>query len=114
MTKSPAEEELPILTDVLVAGQIPLPEPEISRGTPRSAEEWEAIEREMREAVLRGLHTRIDAALDQRVRDVIAHIQEPIMQELSNALRNGLNDTVRDVIHRAVSQEISRLRSSRT
>jgi hypothetical protein len=115
VTKLTPEDEFPILTDILVAGQIPLPEPErISGANTRSTEDWETLERDMREAVLRGLHTRIDAVLDQRVREAINSIQEPILAELGNALKNGLNDTVRDIVHRAVAQEISRLRSTRS
>jgi len=112
-------DEFPVLTDILVAGQIPIAMHTAS-GAGRSVEEkaptpvaWEALEADVYEKVLKSLQGRIEGVIDQRLRDTVAKLLDQALSGLSTELKLSVRDTLRDVVQRAVAQEISRIRASK-
>lgn len=77
------------------------------------AEQWERMEREVRERVLQQVLERIDFVLEQRVRDSLADVLQTAVESLASEIRGGLHNTVKEVITRAVSQEITKLQSTK-
>ncbi len=76
-------------------------------------EDWARLERALRERILRQLLARADASLEQRVRDSLADVLQGAVSNLANEIRGGLHASLEDLILRAVSQEITRLRSGK-
>jgi len=76
-------------------------------------EEWDRMEREIRERVLQQVLDRIDFVLEQRVRDSLADVLQTAVEGLAGEIKDGLHHTIKDVVTRAVAQEISRLQSSK-
>ncbi len=120
MSKGQADDDLPLLTEVILAGQIPLPDSayevvELQERAPTqqsvAPQQWEAVEKAVREAVLRGLHGRIDIALEQRIRANLNSMIERLLLGLASEVKAGLHETIRDTVHQAVAQEIARLRT---
>ncbi len=72
--------------------------------------DWQALELQVREAVLKQVLGRIDFVLEHRVRDNLADVLQIAVTNLSNEIRSGLEKTLSDVISRAVTQEITKLR----
>jgi hypothetical protein len=72
-------------------------------------DEWNNLERKIRERVLHQLIGRIDFVLEQRIRDSIADILELAVEKLSTEIKRGLQQTLEEVITRAVSQEIIKI-----
>lgn len=83
-------------------------------GPAASEEDWEHLEREVREAVLKGLQGRIDMVLDQRLKETLANLLEQVLAGMTAELKVSLRDTMREVVSRAVAQEISRLQAGRS
>jgi hypothetical protein len=77
------------------------------------AEQWEQLERELRERVLQQVLNRIDFALEQRVRDSLADVLQTAVESLAAEIRTGLQQTVKDVVARAVMHEINASRISK-
>lgn len=77
------------------------------------AQQWDQLEREVRERVLQQVLVRIDSMLEQRVRDSLADVLQTAVEGLASELRSGLQQTVKDVISRAVTQEINATRFSK-
>jgi catalase len=76
-----------------------------------SAEEWNRLERKIRERILSRILARIDAVLEQQVRDHLADVLQTAVQGLANDIKTGLQANLEQVIARAVSQEITRLQA---
>jgi hypothetical protein len=74
-------------------------------------EDWARLERALRERILRQLLARADASLEQKVRDSLADVLQGAVSKLADEIRDGLHASLEDMILRAVSQEITRLRS---
>lgn len=75
--------------------------------------EWEKLERQVRERVLGQVLDRIDAVLEQRVRDSLADVLQVAVARLANEIREGLHHSIKDAVTRAVSQEIAALQVSK-
>lgn len=75
--------------------------------------EWEKLEREVRERVLGQVLDRIDAILEQRVRDSLADVLQVAVARLANEIREGLQHSIKDAVTRAVTQEIASLQVSK-
>lgn len=75
-----------------------------------SQPDWQALEQQVREAVLKQLLGRIDFVLEHRIRDNLADVLQVAVLSLTNDIRSGLEKTLSDVISRAVTQEINKLR----
>lgn len=111
-------DELPVLTDVIVPGHIPIPlnasgNAGGSTDPTRATGQWDAVEAQVTEAVLKGLQGRIEGMIDQRLGDTVGLLLQEALGGLSAELKLRLRETLRDVVQRAVAQEISRLRSEK-
>ncbi len=109
---STPRDELPVLTEVLIPGQVPLPvgASNLTAGTEAA---WESLERDVRETVLRGLQGRLDLILEQRINDAVHNAVDRAMTDLASDVKGSIRDALRDLVSRAVAQEISRLRATR-
>ena len=88
------------------AASLPLP-------APMSEDEWQRMERRVRERILGQLLSRTDAMLEERIRSSVAGVLEQAVDGLAATLRTSLHKTLEDVVSRAVAQEISRLQSTK-
>jgi hypothetical protein len=75
--------------------------------------EWERLEREVRERVLVQVLESIDFVLEQRVRDSLADVLQLAVERLANEIKDGLHHSIKEVVSRAVTQEITKLQSSK-
>lgn len=75
-------------------------------------QDWARLERALRERILRQLLARVDNTLEQHVRDSLADVLQGAVSTLANDIRGGLHQSLEEMIVRAVSQEITRLRST--
>ena len=91
---------------VAVHDSTPLP-------APMSEDEWQRMERRVRERILGQLLSRTDAMLEERIRSSVAGVLEQAVDGLAATLRASLHKTLEDVVSRAVAQEISRLQSTK-
>jgi hypothetical protein len=73
--------------------------------------DWDRLEREVRERVLVQVLERVDFVLEQRVRDNLADVLQLAVERLANEIKDGLHHSIKDVVSRAVTQEITKLRS---
>jgi hypothetical protein len=80
---------------------------------PISEDEWQRMERRVRERILGQLLSRTDAMLEERIRSSVAGVLEQAVDGLAATLRASLHKTLEDVVSRAVAQEISRLQSTK-
>ncbi|HYC41420.1 MAG TPA: hypothetical protein VEB70_00360 [Noviherbaspirillum sp.] len=76
-------------------------------------EEWDRLEREIRERVLIQIIERIDFVLEQRVRDSLADVLQTAVEGLAADIKGGLHVSMRDVVTRAVTHEITKLKSAK-
>nr|WP_217345322.1 hypothetical protein [Noviherbaspirillum sp. L7-7A]MBV0879578.1 hypothetical protein [Noviherbaspirillum sp. L7-7A] len=76
-------------------------------------EEWQRMERRVRERILGQLLSRTDAMLEERIRAGLTGVVEQAVEGLAASLRLSLHKTLEDVVSRAVAQEITRLQSSK-
>lgn len=76
-------------------------------------EEWQRMERRVRERILGQLLSRTDAMLEERIRASVAGVLQQAVDGLAATLRASLHKTLEDVVSRAVAQEISRLQSTK-
>ncbi|MDO8299072.1 hypothetical protein [Lacisediminimonas sp.] len=76
------------------------------------SDDWNRLERALRERILRQLLARVDNTLEQRVRDSLADVLQGAVSTLALDIRSGLHQSLEDMIVRAVAQELTRLRIS--
>ncbi|WP_025917252.1 hypothetical protein [Herminiimonas sp. CN] len=76
-----------------------------------SDSQWQTLEQQISERILRQLQTRIDFVLEHRIRDGLAEALQLAVEGMTTDIRRGLHQTLEDVIARAVSQEIARLQT---
>ena len=74
-------------------------------------DEWQRMERRVRERILGQLLSRTDAMLEERIRSSMASVLQQAVDGIAATLRASLHKTLEDVVSRAVAQEISRLQS---
>ena len=134
MNNSTLDAGIPVLTEIIPAPQAveiaaapsaASPEPvivplsdDIAALTARASpdwddEKWDRMEREIRERVLQQVLERIDFVLEQRVRDSLADVLQTAVERLASEIQGGLHQTVREVVTRAVSQEITKLQTTK-
>lgn len=75
--------------------------------------QWDQLEREIRERVLLQIIDRIDFVLEQRVRDSLADVLQTAVEGLATEIKGGLHASMRDVVTRAVTHEITKLKSAK-
>lgn len=74
-----------------------------------SDEEWNRLERKIRERILSRILARIDSVLEQQVRDHLADVLQVAVEGLATDIKSGLHQSLEQVVARAVSDEITRL-----
>lgn len=132
MNKNTLDTSIPILTEIISIKQEPFPEtppanpvpptvmtmqePAASTELPAtpslSNDEWDMLECNISERVLRQVLGRIDFVLEHRVRDSLADALQLAVEGVSLEIKRGLHQTLEDVISRAVAQEITKLQST--
>ncbi|MES2299989.1 MAG: hypothetical protein V4582_23325 [Pseudomonadota bacterium] len=76
-----------------------------------SEQEWEVLERRLCERILRQMQGRIDFVLEQRIKDSLADVLQHALTGLTGEIRSGLQDTLEKIVARAVSQELTHLKT---
>lgn len=77
-----------------------------------SAEEWAQLEQTIRENVLRQVLARVDFVLEHRVTDSLADVLQTAVDRLADDIRAGLRLSIEEVVTRALTQEISKIKSN--
>ncbi len=134
MNNSTLDAGIPVLTEIIPASQLNLQAVAPDADSPELAvmpapdngaalraraaadwddEKWDRMEREIRERVLHQVLERIDFVLEQRVRDSLADVLQTAVERLAVEIRSGLHQTVKEVVTRAVSQEITKLQTTK-
>lgn len=130
MSSTISDAGIPLLTEVIPApaetkrAAIPPPiavevvKSEIASLEVRAAamleeEEWDRLEREVRERVLVQVIENIDLILEQRVRDSLADVLQTSVERLASEIKSGLRVSVGDMVTRAVTNEITKLKSDK-
>ena len=109
-----AESNIPILTEIIDPQQLAaLTQPTTSQVTSLSADDLEQLEKTLRESILRQLLTRVDFVLEHRVRDSLADVLQTAVDHLAEDIRKGLSKSLEEVIQRTVTQELSKLQSTK-
>ena len=88
----------------------PAPAPEAL--APPPAVDWEKMEAQLRESLLRELQPQLSAELERQVRERLQPTLVRALTALISDLRPALDTTVRDTISRAVAAELERQRSA--
>lgn len=86
----------------------PAPEPV----APPPAVDWEKMEAQLRESLLRELQPQLSAELERQVRERLQPTLVRALTALISDLRPALDTTVRETISRAVAAELERQRSA--
>lgn len=121
------DTSIPVLTEVILPEEITrskentaapaAPETPSAASTndydDRTEEDWQALEQTLRENVLRQVLARIDFVLEHRVRDSLADVLQIAVENLAVEIRTGLHKTLEEVITRAITQEITKAKSSK-
>ncbi|MBC3936145.1 hypothetical protein [Undibacterium rugosum] len=105
-TIPPVTETAPALTQDLAAVSEPAVE-----SLPQ--QDWQELEQNVKEAVLKQVLTRVDFVLEHRVRDGLADVLQTAVDKLADEIRAGLSKSLEELITRSVNQEISKLRSGK-
>jgi hypothetical protein len=134
MNTSARDAGIPVLTEVITApaGNAPAPAAlapstapayapkgpvtemlELKAGSEWSKEEWTRLERTIRERILRQILERIDALLEHRLRDSVGSVLQTAISGLTAEIKTSLHHSIEDVVTRAVSQEITRLQTTK-
>ena len=98
---------IPLLTEIIQAPQHaegePSAPPPAAAVQPADASEpaaptdtghWERLEQELQERVLQQVFRRIDAVLEQRVRDGLADVLQTAVEDLAHQVRQSLHQTL--------------------
>jgi len=88
----------------------PAPAPLIEAAKP--AIDWQKIEMQLRESLLRELQPQLSAELERQVRERLQPTLVRALTALISDLRPALDTTVRETISRAISAELERQRSA--
>ena len=104
---SPGEPAVPPLTAPIEEYNIESLEAELL--SLWSEEEWNRLERKIRERILHRLLGRIDSVLEQQVRDHLADILQTAVEKLATDIKSGIHQRMEQVVTDAVSQELTRL-----
>jgi hypothetical protein len=86
---------------------------ELKAGHEWSKEEWSRLERTIRERILRQILERIDALLEHRIRESMTSVLHTAITGLAGEIKSSLHHSIEDVVTRAVSQEITRLQTTK-
>lgn len=73
--------------------------------------QWEALELDLNQRILRQLQGGIDSALDLKVRDCLADVLQTALAGLTQDLQRGLRETMEEVVAHTVAREIDKLQA---
>ncbi len=90
-----AGDHLPLLTEYVVPATL-------------DAEQAEALAQSMRAALLADLQPRIDAMVEERLKESLAPLVEKMLDDLRGSLQLLSREILEDAIHSAVEQELDR------
>jgi hypothetical protein len=76
-------------------------------------ENWNRLEREIRERILHQVLERLDFVLEERVRDSLADVLQTSVERLASEIKSGLHYTMNEVVTRTIAHEISRLQATK-
>lgn len=102
----PVPVNLPVLTE-----PVTLPPPPQAVATAAAGPAPDLDEARIVDAVLQGLHPRIDLMFEYRLRETLTPLLARLADSLVQDVRHDLSQTLRDVVARAVAQELARRRS---
>ncbi|HSY29933.1 MAG TPA: hypothetical protein VK832_20650 [Burkholderiaceae bacterium] len=128
MSKSALDAGIPVLTEVIKVAAEPA-----AKTTPVRAaelrqqpevvdvptidgwlnEEWNRLERKIGGRILHQVMERLEADIEDRVRDVLADVLQVAVETLANDIKQNLQGTLREVISQAVKAEISRMQTAK-
>ena len=86
--------------------------PPAEAAPPPPAIDWEQMEAQLRESLLRELQPQLSAELERQVRDRLQPTLVRALSALISDLRPALDTTVRETISRAIAAELERQRSA--
>lgn len=133
MSNPATDAGIPVLTEI-IPGSAPAVPPVPAAASPATAplktredavslqkravddwdeENWNRLEREIRERILHQVLERIDFVLEERVRDSLADVLQTAVEGLASEIKSGLHYTMNEVVTRAVAHEISRLQATK-
>lgn len=101
------DSPIPVLTEVISKT------PEVKSDSDVSEQALAQLAQTLHENILRQLLTRIDFVLEHRVRDGLAEVLQTAADGLAKDIRQGLNHSLEELIQRTITQEISKLQSSK-
>lgn len=132
MSNPASDAGIPVLTEIIpgVAAPAPAPAPALPPLPAQTVQEdtvalqkravdewdeenWNRLEREIRERILHQVLERIDFVLEERVRDSLADVLQTAVEGLASEIKSGLHYTMNEVVTRAVAHEISRLQATK-
>lgn len=112
---STRDSDLPVLTDVLIAGAGPMQteygDAPLSSGGPAAAD-WAALQASLSESVFATLEARLDMLVEQQMGNDLDGLVEKMTRLLADELKRQLRDTVKDVVRRTVVEEVARARAT--
>lgn len=107
--------EIPVLEEVVDyvpgSGDLPLLT-ELVEPAPLDEEQAEALAASIRAQLLAELRPRIDALIEQRLRDELAPLIENMFDDLRGKLLLTAREILDDAIHSALEQELERRRTA--
>ena len=113
------ESEPPLLLDIIEAAPALSLSPPVLDAAADAAErtlspqDWDRLELEVREKVLRQLHDRIDFVIEQRVRDSLADVLQTVVSDMAEQIKVGLHHTLNEVVSRAVLLELNKFEKTK-
>jgi hypothetical protein len=132
MNTSSRNAGIPVLTEIIpapAADSIPPAKTLPSRSAPETqysaemfeskvlshwtSEEWYRLERKIRERILRKVLGRIDSVIEQQVRDHLADVLQIAVEGLATDIKRRLQRSMEQVVARAVSEEVTRLQTTK-
>jgi hypothetical protein len=112
VTNKPLNAAIVAAQEVLAQPVLFDSETEDQKATSISAEDWKELELTVRENVLRQVLSRVDFVLEHRVSDSLADVLQNAVDRLADDIRAGLRHSIEEVVTRAVTQELSKIKSS--
>lgn len=74
-------------------------------------QDWQTLEQRLTDRILRQLQGRVDAVLEQGIRDSLAGALQRALQPLTAELSRGLQHTIEQIVADAVRQELAQLQA---
>ena len=118
-TELPRLDRMPDATDASPATVDPESPPPASAAVdgkpdgPIDFENWERLERQIRERITARLHAKIDAVVEQRMEEALADLLQIAVESLTSEVRQSLHQAISDTVSQAVAAEISLMKEQK-